>query len=192
MIRQAPASCAAAAAAERCARASSGSSPRLCLPAAGSRLPCRFSTAAATPWRFTPIQVPPAERSHPATTSGWSCQCAAGGSQARSSISSRLAARISGQAWSGRISRTTVHTVRAYLSAQRIEIAHVARLYGIGVPSMHRSCPPPDMRLQSPWRAIHAWPPPKELTSARSALAGVIRPMRSSAVTSGTGNGLAK
>ena len=59
--------------------------------------------------RFTPIQVPPPERSRPATTPGRSGQCAAGGSQARSSISSRLAASTSGQAWPGRISRTTVH-----------------------------------------------------------------------------------
>ena len=54
--------------AERCASASSGSSPRLRLPAAGPRLPGRFSTAATTPSPFTPIQVPPPERSRPAMT----------------------------------------------------------------------------------------------------------------------------
>ena len=79
--------------------------PRLRLPAAGPRLPC-------------PVRAPPPPPHEPP------CRChrpsgpgrrrragrAGGGrSQARASVSSWLAARISGQAWPGRISRTTVH-----------------------------------------------------------------------------------
>ena len=45
-----------------------------------------------------PIQVPPPARSRPAITPGCSGQWAAGGSQARSRRSSRLAASSSGQA----------------------------------------------------------------------------------------------
>ena len=41
-----------------------------------------------------PIHVPPPERSRPATTSGCSGQYAAGGSHARASVSSRLAASV--------------------------------------------------------------------------------------------------
>ena len=112
-LRQAPASrvasAAAALSADGCSRARSGSSPRLRLPAAGPRLPGRFSTAATMPSRFTPIHVPPPERSRPAMMPGRSGQCPAGGSHARFSISSRLAASTSGQAWAGRIRTTTVH-----------------------------------------------------------------------------------
>ena len=123
-LRHSPASSApiadAAASASACASARSGSSPRLRLPAAGPRLPGRFSTAATTPARLIPIQVPPPERSRPATTSGRSGQCAAGGSQARSSISSRLAASTSGQAWPGRIRTTTVHMRRRLSPIRRL------------------------------------------------------------------------
>ena len=64
------------------------------------------------PWALRPIQVPPAVRSRPAITPGYSGHQAAGGSQARSTLSSRLATNITGQAWSGRSSRTTVHMGR--------------------------------------------------------------------------------
>ncbi len=109
--RQAPASkltiAAAASAAVGWSNATSGSSPRLRLPAAGPSVPGRFSTVATTPNRFIPIQVPPAIRSRPATTSGRSGHHVSGGSHGRSTRSSRLAASITK---SGRTRTTTEHT----------------------------------------------------------------------------------
>ena len=102
----------AAARALICRVASRGSTPRLRLPGIGPRLPGRFSTAATTPARPTAIQGPPPERSLPPTASGYSGQWAAGACHGRSSRSSRLAASKSGQAWPGRCSVRTVHTVR--------------------------------------------------------------------------------
>ena len=55
------------------------SSPRERRPAAGPSVPGRLSIAATTPWSLTPSHVPPASSSRPATTSGRSGQCRAGG-----------------------------------------------------------------------------------------------------------------
>src|SRR5882672_2888385 len=69
----------------------------------------RFMMAAATPSSLTPSQLPPASLSSPATTLRRSGQWRAGGAQGRPAISSRLAPRMSGQAWSGRWRMTTLH-----------------------------------------------------------------------------------
>src|SRR5437667_2490690 len=69
----------------------------------------RFMTAATTPSSLTPSQLPPASLSRPATTLRRSGQWRAGGAHGRPVISSRLAPRMSGQAWSGRWRMTTLH-----------------------------------------------------------------------------------
>src|SRR3984957_2023381 len=61
-----------AAAAVVLAKASNGHSPPLRFPPAGPNDPGRLSTAAETPWALRPIQVPPAVRSLPAITPGYS------------------------------------------------------------------------------------------------------------------------
>ena len=116
----------------------SGSSPRLRLPRAGPRVPGRFSTVATTPDRFIPIQVPPAMRSRPATVPGCSGHQASGGSQGRSSRSSRLAAS---RTKSGRTRTTTVHTCPNMACAEGKGQPPVVRHF---VDSFKNGAPPED------------------------------------------------
>ena len=145
---------AAASMAESCSSASRGSSPRVRNPGASGSGVGRLRSIATTPASLTASQVPPRSRSIPPRTPGRSGQWHAGGFHVRATSSSRLAPMITGQRWSGRRSRTSVH-IRADPGWQAAEIVANAsfRFTGrVGEPgSGCRHCGPRDgPRLPSP------------------------------------------